>query len=59
MLPGPCNASADDAGVLLLSRCNKKADEHCQSTTSAEPLYSLKRSKHRIIKAENLHVSAE
>src|ERR1700704_4126338 len=37
----------------------KKADEHCQPSHNLWSRHSLERCKHRIIKAESLHVSAE
>lgn len=48
-IPGPC--SQPD--------CGKKADKHCEPNYKLRSRHSLKRCKHRIIKAETLHVSAE
>ena len=57
---GHANASEDHAGGLASQPdCGKKADEHCQPDYKLRSRHSLERCKHRIIKAETLHVSAE
>src|SRR5438034_8684325 len=46
-------------GLASHPDCGKKAGEHCQPSYKLRSRDSLDRCKHRIIKAESLHVSAD